>query len=204
MAERTNAAVLKTAVGQPTGGSNPSPPATLVPIPFRSIAITPPSLSSMEQFEKWLFGAKEKGADAFLLRKIPVSLLDPILMEYGESFFLILHASYRRDWDILHFHLDSLAYLTSLKGRLRGYSAHSLSELIRYQDVFDYFFLSPIFPTESHPEVTPLGLSLLQEAVRISSKPIFALGGITNDTYVELCREIGVYGFASIRYFLKD
>lgn len=204
MAERTNAAVLKTAVGQPTGGSNPSPPATLAPVPFRAVAITPSSLTTLEQFEQWLFIAREKGADAFLLRKIPASILTLVVDQYSRTFRFIMHAIYLRDWPYLHFNEASFPYYSRLRGKIRGYSAHSVSEILLYQAQFDYFFLSPVFPTESHPGQSSLGLEELRRAVQLSSKPIFALGGITNNTYIKLCKDVGVYGFASIRYFLKD
>ena len=67
----------------------------------------------------------------------------------------------------------------------------------------DLALLSPIFPTESHPEARPLGLETLTEAVQSARKmPVFALGGV-NQENAALCLEAGAAGVAGIRTFLS-
>jgi hypothetical protein len=176
----------------------------LKPLPFRSIAITPPELNTLPRFQDWFHHAKQKGAEAILLRHIPSVLINPIIHRYAKELPILLHATYQRDWEILHFNQATMDAYGRLSGRIYGYSAHSLAELVRYQSQFDYFFFSPIFSTSSHPDHPPLGIESLSQAVKMCSKPIFALGGIVNDAYVECCKKAGAFGFASISYFLKD
>jgi thiamine-phosphate pyrophosphorylase len=67
----------------------------------------------------------------------------------------------------------------------------------------DIALLSPIFPTESHPEARPLGLESLVEARKAAGKmPVFALGGV-NVQNAESCIAAGAAGVAGIRTFLS-
>lgn len=43
----------------------------------------------------------------------------------------------------------------------------------------DAALLSPVFPTASHPETTPLGVGRFGALARLSPIPVYALGGIT-------------------------
>ena len=64
----------------------------------------------------------------------------------------------------------------------------------------DAITLSPIFATPNKGK--PLGLEKLKEIHDKIHINCFALGGIINAEHVKACNEVGVYGFASIRYFL--
>lgn len=67
----------------------------------------------------------------------------------------------------------------------------------------DIALLSPIFPTESHPEARPLGREALTEALKAAGKmPVFALGGVNAANAVS-CIEAGAAGVAGIRTFLS-
>jgi thiamine-phosphate pyrophosphorylase len=59
---------------------------------------------------------------------------------------------------------------------------------------------SPVFASPGKGE--PKGLEDLKEIVGKIDHPIFALGGITTPEQVEQVAAVGVYGFASIRYFV--
>lgn len=61
---------------------------------------------------------------------------------------------------------------------------------------------SPIFPTPNKGR--PKGLEDLKERVGKISANIIALGGITTPAQVEAVEQTGVYGFASIRYFIEN
>ncbi len=84
---------------------------------------------------------------------------------------------------------------------LVGYSAHSLEQaLCAQEEGADFITLSPIFKTQSHPEVEPIGLGLLKEVSQRLSIPVYALGGITWDR-IKLCYKNGAYGIAGIGLF---
>lgn len=82
-------------------------------------------------------------------------------------------------------------------------SCHSEVEILEAQkrgaDAVTY---SPIFNTPDKGE--PKGLEDLNERVAKISLPIIALGGITTSEQVKAVEKSGVYGFASIRYFIDN
>ncbi|MBV5278074.1 MAG: thiamine phosphate synthase [Campylobacteraceae bacterium] len=81
-------------------------------------------------------------------------------------------------------------------------STHSLEEAQRAESLgADAITMSPIFATPNKGE--PLGLEKLKEINDKISIKCFALGGIISDTQISACAKIGVYGVASIRYFLN-
>jgi len=80
-------------------------------------------------------------------------------------------------------------------------STHSLKEIEEAQKRgADAITFSPIFATPNKGE--PLGLEKLKEINDKIHIKCFALGGIINAEHVKACEEVGVYGFASIRFFL--
>jgi thiamine-phosphate pyrophosphorylase len=81
---------------------------------------------------------------------------------------------------------------------------HSIGEIaVARVSGADIALLSPIFPTESHPEARPLGLEALAEARKAAGKmPVFALGGV-NAKNAALCIEAGAAGVAGIRTFIS-
>ena len=82
------------------------------------------------------------------------------------------------------------------------FSAHSLEDALRAQDLgADAITISPIFETPNKGK--PLGLEKLKEINDKISIKCFALGGIVCEAQVSACAKEGVYGFASIRYFLN-
>jgi thiamine-phosphate pyrophosphorylase len=56
--------------------------------------------------------------------------------------------------------------------------------------------VSPVFPTASHSEKVPLGLTRFANMCRVSPVPVYALGGITenNLTRLQNCGCVGVAG----------
>ena len=64
----------------------------------------------------------------------------------------------------------------------------------------DFITYSPIFPTPNKGE--PKGLKELEKVVKKYSINIIALGGIISNEQIEALEKTGVYGFASIRYFV--
>ena len=58
-------------------------------------------------------------------------------------------------------------------------------------------FLSPIFPTASHPEWAPLPRMRAATLARLSKVPVIALGGMTSRRFAQLER-LGFQGWAGI------
>ncbi|MDD2266368.1 thiamine phosphate synthase [Sulfuricurvum sp.] len=80
-------------------------------------------------------------------------------------------------------------------------STHTYEEALKAQDLgADAITYSPIFASPNKGE--PKGLEDLKEIVDKISIPIFALGGITTDEQINAVEKCGVFGFASIRYFI--
>jgi thiamine-phosphate pyrophosphorylase len=97
---------------------------------------------------------------------------------------------------------DAIARAKSL-GLYVIISTHSLQEALRATRLgADAVTYSPIFSTPG--KGTPKGLEDLKERVDKIGINIFALGGITSSEQVEAVARTGVYGFASIRYFLEN
>ena len=61
----------------------------------------------------------------------------------------------------------------------------------------DAVLVSPVFVTESHPDVAPIGIFRFLALVKSSPRPIIALGGMTADT-VRRLKGGQVYGVAAI------
>jgi len=80
-------------------------------------------------------------------------------------------------------------------------SCHNLQELKEAEAAgADYLFLSPLFPTASHPGAPHLGVDLFQSLAKQCSLPVAALGGIT----AENCTAIRADGYAVIEAILAS
>jgi thiamine-phosphate pyrophosphorylase len=79
-----------------------------------------------------------------------------------------------------------------------GKSVHDLAEAEAAKaEGADYLVVGPVYPTATHPDRRPLGLTALQEIARLGL-PVIAIGGLT----VERVREVkaaGAHGVAAIR-----
>jgi thiamine-phosphate pyrophosphorylase len=78
-------------------------------------------------------------------------------------------------------------------------SAHSLPALLRARYA-DAVLISPVFPTDSHPNAGALGVIRFRHLVRRSSISVWALGGISARTLPRL-QGAGIAGIAGIRLF---
>ncbi|PJA32699.1 MAG: thiamine phosphate synthase [Zetaproteobacteria bacterium CG_4_9_14_3_um_filter_53_7] len=64
-------------------------------------------------------------------------------------------------------------------GKTVSVSCHNLAELKAAEAVgADYIFLSPLFPTLSHPGAAHLGIEAFQQLAGSTALPVVALGGI--------------------------
>lgn len=99
-------------------------------------------------------------------------------------------------------HFQSGAPAHPVQYALRGRSCHNVADVAKaHEEGFNYVFLSPIFPTLSHPEAKPVGLAALKKAAQLGIA-VYALGGITDENW-EGCVLKGAWGTAAIRRFLR-
>jgi thiamine-phosphate pyrophosphorylase len=61
----------------------------------------------------------------------------------------------------------------------------------------DVLFLSPIFPTRSHPGAKALGRAGFASLARQARRPVIALGGMT-PKHIGFLPQLGAYGWAAI------
>jgi thiamine-phosphate pyrophosphorylase len=80
-------------------------------------------------------------------------------------------------------------------------STHNLDEVKKAQNLgVDAVTYSPIFYSQN--KGNPKGVKDLQDVVKSVDVKVFALGGITTKKEIDEVKKTGVYGFASIRFFL--
>jgi len=80
-------------------------------------------------------------------------------------------------------------------------SCHDAEELsLAEQMGVDFVTLSPVLPTQSHPDAQPLGWDKARELIEGFSKPVYLLGGV-GPTDRQHAWECGAQGVAGIRAF---
>ena len=121
---------------------------------------------------------------------------------------ILLHTDYKLAHRLGFYgvHLPSTKFEDIKKAKALGLhvvvSTHSLKEALHVEELgADFITYSPIFFTPN--KGTPKGLENLKEINGKININCFALGGILNDEQIQACKETGIYGFASIRYFIK-
>jgi thiamine-phosphate pyrophosphorylase len=109
--------------------------------------------------------------------------------------------------DGVHLRSDSMPVSVARRllgpDRLIGMSAHSVEEVVEAESQgTDFVVLGPIFATPSKiPYGPPIGLNILAEAVRRTSIPVFAIGGVTAQRISDI-RRAGAFGIAVISAIL--
>ncbi len=90
----------------------------------------------------------------------------------------------------------------SLRGRgLRSAPVHDLREIRAAQNEgADLLFLSPAYPTRSHPDAPALGPSRFARLAHSTGLPVIALGGMNAERGRQL-RALGAHGWAGIDFF---
>ncbi|AUB74403.1 Nudix family hydrolase [Pseudomonas paraversuta] len=85
------------------------------------------------------------------------------------------------------------------KDRWLAASCHNAEELALAEQMdVDFVTLSPVLPTQTHPDAQPLGWEQAQQLVAGFSKPVFLLGGLGPDD-LQQAWAIGAQGVAGIR-----
>ncbi|QKS69795.1 thiamine phosphate synthase [Paenalkalicoccus suaedae] len=75
-----------------------------------------------------------------------------------------------------------------------GRSIHDVSELTEVEDA-DYVFYGHIYATASKPGLLPRGIAALEEVVRASHLPVYAIGGV-KPFHIEEIEATGAAGIA--------
>jgi thiamine-phosphate pyrophosphorylase len=88
---------------------------------------------------------------------------------------------------------------------LIGYSAHSAVEALQAQrDGADFVTLGPVYPTPSKAVYgEPLGTGVLTAAARMIHIPVFALGGVKQETVAEVL-SAGAHGIALVSAIISS
>ncbi|KVV04818.1 MULTISPECIES: Nudix family hydrolase [unclassified Pseudomonas] len=85
------------------------------------------------------------------------------------------------------------------KDRWLAASCHNAEELALAEQMgVDFVTLSPVLPTQTHPDTAPLGWEQAQQLIEGFSKPVFVLGGLGLADRQQAW-EIGAQGIAGIR-----
>ena len=86
---------------------------------------------------------------------------------------------------------------------LHSASVHDLKELRRAEaGGAALLFVSPVFPTRSHPGASGLGPRRFASLARQARRPVIALGGVTSRNAPRLLR-LGAYGWAGIDAWME-
>lgn len=89
-------------------------------------------------------------------------------------------------------------------GGRRSAPVHSYAEIRKAErDGANLLFLSPVFPTRSHPETQPLGLACFAWLARRTPLPVIALGGM-DEARGRTLASFGAYGWAGIDAWAGD
>lgn len=87
------------------------------------------------------------------------------------------------------------------EGRLLAASCHNAHELkLAMALSVDFVTVSPVLPTQTHPDATSLGWEQAQGLLQEVNLPVFLLGGLTEQDLTQ-ARSIGAQGVAGIRGF---
>ena len=80
-------------------------------------------------------------------------------------------------------------------------SCHNAEELALAEQMdVDFVTLSPVLPTETHPDMEPLGWEQAQQLIAGFNKPVFLLGGLGPDDRQQAW-DVGAQGVSGIRAF---
>lgn len=102
--------------------------------------------------------------------------------------------------DGVHLTADQLMALQSRpEDLLCGASCHNAAELVQAANlVLDFVVLAPVMPTQSHPEVEPLGWQNFSQLIQDYSLPVYALGGLQQRDLIAAWKS-GAHGIAMQR-----
>ncbi len=171
------------------------------------VAVTPLKVTDLD---RWAEGALERGATLLVLRLMKPPKPDDLWRwaERWKGVRWLWHSRCGPNWYGHGKHFSAFAPIPAgrpFEGYLLGRSCHNLLELEEAASWADYVWLGPFFETASHPGAAVLSWDVLTEAAqKWPDLPIIAIGGFTTAERMEVARQQGARGIASIGYFLKE
>ena len=113
------------------------------------------------------------------LRAARFKVLAELARDAGHTIILAGNPDKARAWGADGVYGEA-RHVGDVSGLIRLTTAHDGAEVAAAQDA-DGIFLSPVFPTRSHPEAYTLGIHGFHVLAQQSAVPIIALGGMTKD-----------------------
>ena len=178
--------------------------------------ITPPDLSVAEVLDQLKVNL-DKGERLFQWRLFGLNAEDwsealhqanALAANYGASIMVNAPVDDQKKYQLISWHLNS-RQLHELNERpddvlMLSASCHNEKDLQQAEKLgVDFCVLSPVLPTRSHPDATPLGWDVFQSLVEKVNIPVFALGGMTLGQE-EKAISAGAQGVAGIRGLWKS
>ena len=173
--------------------------------------ITPPDLSAAEVLDQLKVNL-DKGERLFQWRLFGLNAQDwsetllqanTLAANYDASIMVNASVDDHKKYQLTSWHLNS-RQLHELSERpedvvMLSASCHNEKDLQQAAKLgVDFCVLSPVLPTRSHPDATPLGWDVFKGLVEKVNVPVFALGGMSPDQEVKAL-ESGAQGVAGIR-----
>lgn len=88
------------------------------------------------------------------------------------------------------------------KNKLLGASTHNAQEIQQALKIgADFILLSPVLPTQTHPDMPALGWEVFAQWVQEIPIPVFALGGMQHKNLIIAKEQYGAQGIAAISEF---
>ena len=173
--------------------------------------ITPPDLSSAEVLDQLKVNL-EKGERLVQWRLFGLNADDwseifaqanVLAASYEASIMVNTSVDDQKKHQFTSWHLNS-RQLHDLNERPDGVvilsaSCHNEIDLQQAEKLgVDFCVLSPVLPTRSHPDATPLGWTVFKDLVKKVNVPVYALGGMSPEQEAKAL-ESGAQGVAGIR-----
>jgi len=173
--------------------------------------ITPPDLSVTEVLDQLKVNL-EKGERLFQWRLFGLNADDwsetlaqanALAASYDASIMVNASVDDQKTYQLTSWHLNS-RQLRELNERPGGIvmlsaSCHNEIDLQQAEKLgVDFCVLSPVLPTRSHPDATPLGWAVFKDLVKKVNVPVYALGGMSPKQEAKAL-ESGAQGVAGIR-----
>ncbi len=177
-----------------------------------------PDMNDEQALFTGLQRAREAGIRLVQLRQTQLSgsayrgLVERVLERFGADFQWMVKGNEPPEWPGVGWHLTGrqlralfpLSPALSREGRgsrpaLLAASCHDAEELAMAAELgVDFVTLSPILPTASHPDASPLGWERARELIEQVNMPVYLLGGLGPGELAEAF-SVGAQGVAGIR-----